>query len=90
MRSVGVRALQQNAGKVLRQVGRGEVVEVPGRGHRVAFLVPASGRDPLQALETAGRLVRAEGDLLEIGEPLRARRAESASRRLAKLRASER
>jgi prevent-host-death family protein len=90
-RSVGIRALQQNAAKVLRTVGRGAAVEVTDRGRRVAWLVPATGGSVLEALQAAGRLTPAEGDLLDLGDPLRLRKGlEAPSRRLHRMRESER
>ncbi len=91
MRTVGVRALQQNAAMVLRRVRRGETVEVTDRGRLVARLVPAVGTDVLEVLEKSGSLQRAQGDLLDLGEPLgMPRGAETASKRLAKMRKYER
>jgi prevent-host-death family protein len=91
MERIGVRHLQQNAAATLRRVRRGERVEVTDRGRPVALLVPIAGGDVLEALEVAGRLIRAEGDLLDAGPPVRSPRgAEKPSRRLARLRADER
>ena len=91
MRRVGVRALQQNAAGVLKEVRRGGRVEVTDRGRPVARLVPARGDDMLDALEDAGTLRRAEGDVLELGPPVRPRKGvESASTRLARMRSAER
>jgi len=57
----------------------------------VAMLVPIAARNVLDALEAAGRLARAEGDLLELGTPIRrVRKVEAPSRRLARMRAAER
>lgn len=44
MRSIGVRELRQNASKYLRDVKRGETVEVTERGEPVARLVPVPER----------------------------------------------
>lgn len=71
MKSVGVRELQQNAGRVLRGIVRGGSVEVTDRGRPVAWLVSTAKGDALELLEHSGRLVRAGGDLLALGEPLR-------------------
>ncbi len=91
MDRIGVRQLQQNAAAAVRRVRRGERIEVTDRGHPVAVLVPASHHNVLDGLEAAGRLVRAEGDALEIGPPIRVPRGvEAPSRRLARLRATER
>ena len=57
----------------------------------MAVRVPVVARNALDALEAAGRLARAEGDLLELGAPIRRRRGTAApSRRLARMRAAER
>jgi prevent-host-death family protein len=91
MRKIGVRALQQNAASVLRAIRRGGRVEVTDRGRPIARLVPATGVDVLDLLEDAGILQRAEGDLLDLGEPLTlAKGRELASRRLSRMRAHER
>ena len=86
-----MRQLQQNAARALRRVRKGERIEVTDRGRPVAVLVPVTHESVLDALEAAGRLVRAEGDALEIGPPIRLPRGiEAPSRRLARLRAKER
>jgi prevent-host-death family protein len=91
MERMGVRQLQQNAAAAVRRVRRGERIEVTDRGRPVAVLVPAAMGDLFDALEAAGRLVRAEGDLLDAGPPVRRPpRTEAPSRRLARLRAAER
>ncbi len=40
MRSIGIRELRQQASKHLRDVERGETIEVTDRGRPVALLVP--------------------------------------------------
>lgn len=91
MERMGVRQLQQNAAAAVRRARRGERVEITDRGRPVAVLVPVAHANVLDALEAAGRLVRAEGDALEIGPPIRVPRGvEAPSRRLARLRATER
>jgi prevent-host-death family protein len=91
MERMGVRQLQQNAARAVRRVRKGERIEVTDRGRPVAVLVPVTHESVLDALEAAGRLVRAEGDALDVGPPIRMpRRAEPPSRRLARLRAAER
>ena len=90
MRRIGVRALQQNAAGVLRAVRKGGRVEVTDRGRPIARLVPAR-EDVLDQLEDAGLLQRAKGDVLDLGEPVAVRgRADSASRRLSRMRDHER
>src|SRR5947208_3609600 len=71
MEGMGVRQLQQNAAKALQRVRRGERIEVTDRGRPVAVLIPLTHASVLDALEAAGRLVRAEGDALEAGPPIR-------------------
>ena len=86
-----MRQLQQNAATAVRRVRRGERIEVTDRGRPVAVLIPVTHDNVLDALEAAGRIVRAEGDALDVRPPIRLRRGdESASRRLARLRAAER
>lgn len=70
MRSVGIRELRQQASRVLRDVERGETIEVTDRGRPVALLVPVSNKDGLEGLLASGRLAPAAGDLLQLGEPL--------------------
>jgi prevent-host-death family protein len=70
MRSVGIRELRQQASRFLRDVERGETIEVTDRGRPVALLVPVRNVDGFEALLASGRLVPAEADLLELGEPL--------------------
>jgi prevent-host-death family protein len=91
MDSIGVRQLQQNAAHAVRRVRRGERIQVTDRGRPVAVLVPVTHGSVLDALEAAGRLARAEGDVLDVGPPIPLPRgAEAPSRRLARARATER
>ena len=91
MTRIGVRQLQQNAATIVRRARRGERIEITDRGRPVAVLSPLLSGNPLDILESARRIDRAEGDLLALGEPLRLRRGTvSPSRRLARLRAEER
>jgi prevent-host-death family protein len=91
MQRIGVRQLQQNAADAIRRVRRGDRLEVTDRGRPVAVLVPVAPGNVLEALDAGGRVTRAEGDLLDLGPPIRlASRIERPSRRLARLRADER
>ena len=86
-----MRHLQQNASSTLRRVQRGERIEITDRGRPVAVLAPIDSADVRDALEAAGRLTRAEEDLLDLPAPIRTPASiERPSRRLAKLRATER
>lgn len=72
MKTVGVRALKQNASAVVAEVAAGEVVTITDRGRPVARLVPlASG--PLAGLVGAGRARPARGRLTDLGAPPRRR-----------------
>jgi prevent-host-death family protein len=91
MRSIGVRELRQRASEFLRAVQGGETVEVTDRGRPIALLIPVPSGSGLQRLEAEGRLTEADGDLLELGEPLPAERGvELPSRLLTAARADER
>jgi prevent-host-death family protein len=70
MRSIGIRELRQQASRYLREVERGEMIEVTDRGRPVARLVPLPSAGALEALELSGRLTPAEGDVLELGPPV--------------------
>ena len=83
--------LRQHASRVLGRVAAGERVEVTDRGRPVALIVPIPRDEALGRLAAEGRLVRARGDLLTLGKPLRVRAGkEPASQRLAGARAHER
>jgi prevent-host-death family protein len=91
MKSVGIRMLQQNAAKIVREVSRGGEVEVTQRGRPVARLVPVAAEDTIGFLESVGSLRRARKDLLALGEPLPVPKGQQpASRRLARMRSHER
>ena len=70
MRSIGVRELRQQASRYLREVEQGETIEVTDRGRPIARLVPLPRAGALEELETSGRLIRAAGDLLDLGPPM--------------------
>lgn len=91
MDRIGVRQLQQNASRALRRVRLGERIEITDRGRPVAILAPVDPQDVRGALEAAGRLIRAEENLLEIPAPIRvSTSAATPSRRLHRMRAIER
>ena len=91
MRSIGVRELRQQASRYLREVEAGTSIEITDRGRPVALLVPVPTEGALAQLAVSGRLASAQGDLLEIGEPLEpAPGIPLPSEELARLRESER
>ena len=91
MRSIGVRELRQQASRYLREVEAGTTIEITDRGRPVALLVPVPTGGALAQLAVSGRLAAAQGDLLEIGEPLEpAPGVPPPSEELARLRESER
>ncbi|MCV4626158.1 type II toxin-antitoxin system prevent-host-death family antitoxin, partial [Escherichia coli] len=63
MRAVGIRELRQHASRLLRDVERGETIEVTDRGRPVALLTPIPGADPVERLVASGRLARGTGRL---------------------------
>jgi len=69
MERIGVRELRQNASRYLRRVAQGESIEITDRGRPVAVLVTPqlAGLDRLIA---EGRVRPADGDVLELGDPL--------------------
>jgi prevent-host-death family protein len=72
MRVIGIRELRQQASRYLRDVERGETLEVTDRGRPVARLVPVPSAAGLEQLAAAGRLTPARGDVLDLGPPLTA------------------
>ncbi|MEJ7798284.1 MAG: type II toxin-antitoxin system prevent-host-death family antitoxin [Solirubrobacteraceae bacterium] len=70
MRSIGIRELRQQASRHLRDVERGETIEVTDRGRPVALLVPVPHTGPADQLIASGRMEPAKGDPLAHGEPL--------------------
>lgn len=71
MDSIGIRELRQNASRYLRQVERGETLEVTDRGRPVARLVPIPEESTFDRLVAEGRITPARGDLLDLGPPLK-------------------
>jgi prevent-host-death family protein len=90
MRAIGVRELRQHASRYLREVERGETIEVTDRGRPAALLIPMPSERPVERLLATGRVDAATGNLLELGEPLRLRDALTPSQALAEARADER
>lgn len=91
MRAIGIRELRQQASRYLRDVQRGETIEVTDRGRPVARLVPVPAGVDLEALAESGRLAPAADDALKLGPPLRPAEGEPLpSETLAAIRADER
>jgi prevent-host-death family protein len=74
MKSIGIRELRQRASEFLRLVERGETIEITDRGRSVALLVPVPHGGIVGRLDATGRLSVADGDVLDLGSPLRPRR----------------
>ena len=91
MKAIGVRELRQRASEYLRLVEAGRTLEVTARGRAVALLVPMRRMERRELLLTTGRLVPGDGDLLDLGPPLRAARGvPTPSEQLGRARANER
>jgi prevent-host-death family protein len=91
MRRIGIRELRQQASRYLREVQRGESIEVTDRGRPVARLIPVPPSGSLEDLAATGRLSLGSGDALDLGPPLQpAEGEELPSEALAKARADER
>jgi len=73
MRSIGVRELRQQASRYLREIERGDVIQITDRGRPVARLVPIPRSSRADALIESGQLSRSVGDLSELGAPLEPR-----------------
>jgi prevent-host-death family protein len=71
MTRIGIRELRQKASQYLRRVEGGETIEVTDRGRPVALLIPVPQVSPLEQLRAAGDVEPAEGDLEDIGPPLK-------------------
>lgn len=68
-KSVGIREVNQNAGRLIRQVGRtGEAIVITDRGQPVAVLapVPAARISTFERLEDEGRVLRAAGRIEDV------------------------
>ena len=67
---VGIRELRQNLSVYIRQVLKGEVLEVTDRGEPVALLIPIPAtRSALEELIASGRATRPKGSLNELPAP---------------------
>ncbi len=90
MRVIGIRELRQQASRYLREVERGETLEVTDRGRPIARVVPIPPAAGIEQLAASGRLTPASGDALELGPPLAPGDKPLPSDRLADLRSDER
>jgi prevent-host-death family protein len=91
MMSVGIRELRQRASELLRQVERGESIEITDRGRPVAVLSPLPPGSPYQRLLAEGEIARAAREFGELPDPLPIPSGqESASSVLGRLRSDER
>ena len=91
MISVGIRELRQRASELLRQVERGESIEITDRGRPVAVLSPLPPGSPYWRMLVGGEIARASREMGELPEPLALSPGqESASLLLARLRSDER
>ena len=89
--SVGIRELRQRASELLRQVERGESIEITDRGRPVAVLSPLPYGSPYRRMLVEGEIARASRETGELPEPLALSPGqESASAVLARLRSDER
>jgi prevent-host-death family protein len=91
MMSVGIRELRQRASELLRQVERGESIEITDRGRPVAVISPLPTGSPYRRMLVEGEIARASRETGELPEPLALPPGqESASAVLARLRSDER
>jgi prevent-host-death family protein len=91
MMSVGIRELRQRASELLRQVERGESIEITDRGRPVAVISPLPPGSPYRRMLVEGEITRASHETGELPEPLAfSPGQESASAVLARLRSDER
>jgi prevent-host-death family protein len=70
MRRIGIRELRQHASRYLRDVERGETIEVTDRGRPVARLSPVRPERGLEQLVAAGRVEPASADVLDLDAPV--------------------
>lgn len=89
MADEGIRALKQNASKVVARAAAGEIVTITDRGRPVALLGPIPG-GRLDALLAAGRARPSEGRLADLSPPPATDGRRSLSQTLAAMRDEER
>ena len=91
MMSVGIRELRQRASELLRQVERGESIEITDRGRPVAVISPLPPGSPYRRMLVEGEIARASRETGELPEPLSLSPGqEPASAVLTRLRSDER
>lgn len=90
MKTVGVRALKQNASAVVADAASGEIVTITDRGRAVAQLIPLPA-SRVESLVAAGRARPPKRSLADLGPAPKRRRGEpSLSAVLAEMRDEER
>jgi prevent-host-death family protein len=90
MKTVGVRALKQNASAVVAAAAQGETVTITDRGRPVAQLIPMPSTR-LETLRSAGLARPSKCSLRDLGEPPARRRGRPPlTEVLADMRAEER
>jgi prevent-host-death family protein len=75
MKTVGVRALKQNASSVVADASAGEVVTITDRGRAVAQLIPLPASH-IEALVAAGRARPPKRSLADLGPTPKRKRAQ--------------
>lgn len=78
MKTVGIRALKQNASAVVAEAAAGETVVVTDRGRPVAQLVPLP-RSPLADMIASGRARLPKRSIADLPPPLKARPGQRSS-----------
>ncbi|MCC5951110.1 MAG: type II toxin-antitoxin system prevent-host-death family antitoxin [Acidimicrobiia bacterium] len=90
MKTVGVRALKQNASAVVADAASGEIITITDRGRAVAQLIPLPA-SRVESLLAAGRARPPKRSLADLGAPPKRRRGQAAlSSVLAEMRDEER
>ncbi len=70
MTSVGIRELRQRASELIRQVERGETIEITDRGRPVGVLSPLAEPGPTSRLRASGDLQAAGRSFRDLPLPL--------------------